>query len=288
MSTDFLKSAAVITLYSDSAAGLTVTGPGSAADIGLVLRAIIDRSNAETVGPKLSYDVAGIPLMGQDVLYSTNIKSYREAFDKIISMYAGYSFWYVDEYGVVRIKTKPATPTHTFELSTQVKNIKIQRSLEKLRNFLIIWNGEAVGSDSLVFKHYQDDASILQFGRRADYMQDNGIGDEATADKIGANYLAQNKDPDITATVEIIDNNYDVNGYDIESIQPGDTCRFVGFNASNANYFYDNMLITKVDYQLDRVVLTIEMTKSDIINWQDKTAKEVNDLRSQGSPDTYS
>lgn len=289
MSVDILKNGNQTTLYSDTTNGLTTTASGSSADIGLILRAIINRYRAETVNPRIFYTLASIPLMSQTVLYAVSLKTYREAFDRIISMYAAYSFWYIDENGMVSVKSKPSTPTHTFSIGTHIKILRIQKSLEKTRNSIIIWNGEPTGSADLVFKNYKDDASILQFGRRnGDPIIDTGIGDSSTADKIGANYIGQNKDPDITVTCEIADNNMDpINGYDIDSIQPGDTCRFIGYNPTAANFLNDNMLITKVDYSPDKVILTIQIVKSDIINWQDKTAKEVNDLRSQGAPASY-
>jgi len=43
-------------------------------------------------------------------------------------------------------------------------------------------------------------------------------------DKIGRKFLAENKDQQVSITCEIIDNNLDsINGYDIDSVQAGDT-----------------------------------------------------------------
>jgi hypothetical protein len=294
LSVDYLKNGSQTLLYSDATSGLTTTASGTSADTGLIMRAIINRYRAETANPKISYDQASIPLTGQSVLYAVNLQTYREAMDKMISMYTGYSFWYVDENGTISVKNKPSSPKHIFEMDKHVKSIKIQKNIENMRNSLLFWNGES--ATSVVYNHYDDDASIGKFGRRREFMKDTGISDSAAADLIGENYIAENKDPEIKITVEIYDNNgyaldslgNPVRGYDIESIQPGDTCRFVGFEPNGANFVYDNMMITKVDYYLDRAVLTIEVTKSDIINWQSKTAKEVNDMKSSGLPATYS
>ena len=284
LSIDFLKEGVATTLFSDSTVGLTDTGPGDAADIGLIVRGIIDRYRAETANPKIYYSTASVPLAGQTALYTLGLKTYREALDKIISMYASNYFYYIDEDGLLTIKQKPTTPTHTFQLSKDNKSVRIDKSLEKIRNFLLVWNGENPG----VFNHYDDEASITKYGRRSEYIEDFGINDDTSADKIGAKFIAENKDPDIKLTCEILDDSIDpINGYDIESVQPGDSCRFVGFNQSLSNIVNDNMLITKVDYTLGRITLTIEMSKSGIINWQDETAKEVNDLRSQGIPPSY-
>ena len=54
------------------------------------------------------------------------------------------------------------------------------------------------------------------------------------ADLLGSKFLAESKQPDIKVTCTIIDNADGVKGYDIESIQPGETCRFVGYGSGLA------------------------------------------------------
>jgi len=284
LSTDYLKNGSQTTLYSDSTDGLTVTSPGDEAEIGLVVRAVIDRYIAETSSSKISYTLSSIPEIGQSILYTLSVKTYRECLDKLISMYPSNYFYYIDENGILTIKEKSSTPDHTFEFKKHFKSIKIQRGMEKIRNNILIWNGE----DSGVYNNYNDAASILKYGRRSEYQEDSGIADDSSADKIGSKFIAENKDPDVKVICELIDDNIDEeNGYDIESVNPGNTCRFVGFDSSLSDILKDNMLITRVDYELDKITLTVEITKSGIINWQNKTTKEVNDLKSYGVPESY-
>jgi len=284
MSVDILKNGAQTTLYSDSTNGLTITGPGDEADIGLIIRAIIDRYRAETTNPKLYYSASSIPLATQTAWYTLALKTYRDAFEKVIAMYSSNYFYYIDENSLVSVKTKPATATHVFQFGKHFKSIDIQRSMEKIRNSLIVWNSENPG----VFNHYEDEASIIKHGRRTEFIEDSGILDDTAADNIGAKFIAENKDPDVKVICEIVDGNIDpVNGYDIESVQPGDSCSFEGFEQSLSNSLNENMLITKVEYTLEKIILTIEMSKSGLINWQSKTSKKVNDLMSQGIPESY-
>jgi hypothetical protein len=286
LSTDILKDTDQVVLYSDTTDGLTTTATGSEADIGLILRAIITRYRAETTNPKLYTTLASIPLISQTALYSISMKTYRDAFDSVCSMLPAGYFWYVDENGLVSIKSKPTTATHKFEFGKHCKSIKIEKSLEKIRNFLLVWNGET-GAPA-VFNHYQDDASITQYGRRAETLVDYGIDDDTSADKIGAKFIAENKDPSVKLVCEIIDNNYDSkNGYNIESIQAGDTCSFYNFNASLSDVLQENMLITKVDYLFDRVIIEVELIKTGLIDWQEKTSLKVEDLASYSVPESY-
>ena len=285
LSLDILKNGNQVVLYSDTTDGLTTTATGSEADIGLILRAIITRYRAETLNPLLYTTLASIPLISQNALYSISLKSYRDAFDSVCSMLPSGYFWIVDENGLVSIKNKPTTATHEFQFGKHFKSIKIEKSMEKIRNNLIVWNGETAGG---VFKSYKDDNSITQYGKRTEILVDYGIDDGTSADKIGAKFIAENKDPSIKLTCEILDNNGDANnGYDIESIQAGDTCTFLNFNASLSDVMQENMLITKVDYLFDRVIIEVELKKTGLVDWQEKTSLKVEDLASYNVPESY-
>jgi len=288
MSLDYLKDGTTVKLYSDTAAGITVTPTGSVADIGIILRAIIERYRDETVNPKIWCSMASIPDISQNALYTFRLVTYRDAIDKIVSMLPSGYFWYVDEDGLFSIKPKPTEPTHTFEFGKHFKSINIQESIEPLRNFILVWNGEPDGSGDLVFKSYSDNYSISKYGRRVEVIQDNSVGDEDTADGIGGKFLGENKDPHINLICEIIDNNLDaVNGYDIDSIQPGDTCRFVGLNNAIVDVINDNMLITKVVYQPNKVSLEIKAVKTGMIDKQQKMETQIEDLSTLTVPADY-
>lgn len=285
---DFLKNGAQTTLYTDVAAGLAVAAPSNNADIGLVMRAIIDRYRAETSNPRISYDSADIPDTGTVGSYSFERMTYREAMDKAKEMSPIGNFYYVDERGLVKFGAKPSTPTHKFIFGRHFAKINLQRSIEKIRNFLLLWNGET--GAGVVYKHYQDDESIALYGRRAHATNDYGIDNVAAADLIGDKFINESKDPEAKVICEILDNNGDDDmGYDIESIQPGDTCSFYGFDPFLAEIFKDNMLITKVRYSLDKAVIEVEITKSGLIDFQEIQRRKIAELSAGGLsiPVTY-
>lgn len=285
LSLDILKDGNQVVLYSDTTTGLKTTSPASNADSGLVLRAVIERYREETANPIIYSNAGSIPTTGENILYKVALKKYKEAIDTIISMYPAGYFWYCDENGLFSAKQKPTTPTHTFEFKKHFKAINIERSLEKVRNFLIVWNGVSSGG---IFKSYKDDVSISKYGRRSEIIIDYGVENEDTADIIGSRYIEENSNPIIKLTCQIIDNNKNnVNGYDIEKINPGDTCRFIGFDPSLTDILEDNMLITKVDYKIDFVNIEIELKKGGVIDWQEKTAKKLDALSSYDCPETY-
>ncbi len=284
---DILKSGTQTTLYTKTTVGLTTTlADLSVADIGVVLKVIIDRYKAETTNPKINYDANTILETSTNIEYTFELKTYREAIDKLLEMSPTGWWWYVDESGMFYFKSKPTTPTHTFIFGKHFSEIKVERSMEKSRNAMLFWNGELGASK--IFKLYTKDASITQFGRRIEKYFDYAISDSATVDKIALKFLEESNQPEITVVCEILDNNENtINGYDIESIQPGDTCVFKGFNEQYSDIFKENMLITKVEYTLDKVVLTIEVQKAGIVEWQKQLDKKVEDSYSEGSPETY-
>lgn len=282
---DTLKNGTQTTLYTAVAGLTTASGSQAAADIGLIMRSVIDRYRAENSSPKLFYSgTSDIPDTGATVTYTFQRKTYREAFDTLKSLAPANIYWYVDESGRVTFKTKPTTPTHTFVFGKHFTAVHVEESFEKVRNFLLVWNG------ATIHNHYQDDASIASYGRRAELINDYGIANTNAADQIGAKFLAENKQPEIKVVCAVTDNADGKKGYDIESIQPGDTCTFLGFSSSLADTFRDNMLITKVDYTLDKAVIEVEIVRSGLLDLLARQSRGLSDINSGGLgvPATYS
>ena len=213
------------------------------------------------------------------------MKTYRQVFDKILSMAPANWFYYINERGVVYFKIKPTTPTHKFVFGKHFTDIKIFKSMEKTRNSLLIWNGVTVAG---ICRLYTDDASINKYGRRVTKLFDYGLNDTDTADKIGNKFVEENKDIEIKVVCKIIDNNLNSNrGYDIESISPGDTCSFFGFDDSLATLFKENMLISKVYYTLNEVTLTVEVKKSSLVEWQRILDNNIDDKSTENATTDY-
>ena len=287
LSTDILKTNEVIIHYTDETDGLTITPSGTEADLGLVIRGIINRYRIETTNPMIFYGPDSIPLLEIQTLYVFRLMTYREAIDKVFSMLGPNYYWYINEDNLMRIRPKDPAPVHIFEFKKHFTAVDVKKSMEKVRNNMIVWNGLPETEDE-IFKGYEHEGSIARYGRRTEIIIDNGITDESSADAIGQSMLDNNNEPNISIICEILDNNEnDKFGYDIESINPGDTCRFVGFNSTLSEIFKDNMIITKIDYRISSVILTIEPVKSGLIDWQSRINKKVVDFTNANVPDEY-
>lgn len=71
-------------------------------------------------------------------------------------------------------------------------------------------------------------------------------------------------------------------GADIEEIEPGDTCRFVGFSSELGEIFQENMLITSVRYSLDSVEIEVEVKKSGLVEFQEQQSRDIHDVGTGG------
>jgi len=288
LSTDILRDSTQTSLYTKAVDGITnVLIDMSPAEISDVIKGIIYRYISEaTQSVKMLYDGNTIQDTGCDVEYTFEAKTYRNAIDKLVSAAPPWWFWYFDEFFNFYFKVKPTTPTHTFIMGKHFQNLKVSQDMEKVRNVLLIWNGES-SIENAIYRRYENIASSNIFGQRTELLYDFGIGDTTTADNIGHKFVDENGIQEITITCDILDSNENNFGYDIESIKPGDTCRFIGFNEAFADVIRDNMLISKVGYTLNKVELTVEATKGGILEWQKQTSKKVDDLSFEGMPEDY-
>jgi hypothetical protein len=278
LSSDILKDGTTTTLFTDTSTGLTKTSPGSAADIGLVMRTIIDRYRAETSNPQISYTFDSIPDVSVDVLYSFECKTYKEALDKLIEVCPANYFYFIDELGIVWLKQKSSTIKHKFTIGLNTTLLKIEKSLEKIKNFVLIWNGEP--GAGAVYKHYQDDTSISLYGRRTALIKDYGT-DEDGFDLMGAKFIADNKNPDFKVYSTI-------SNYYIESIEPGDSCAFFNFDEIFSDVLSYNLVISKVVYKLNEVEIQADLRKSGIVDMLTETKQKLEDQAIEGIPASYS
>lgn len=289
LSLDFLKNSSHTTLYT-TATGLSQTSADNASgDVGVIARDVIRLYRSATgSGARIGYSLGSIPENGNNAKYIFQQSTYRDALDKLVSMATVGTYWYIGEDGVVKFMTPSTTPVHKFIQGRHFSKIHIEQSLETSRNVLLVWNGKTGGSS--VYKHYEDAASQLRYGRRADAANEYGIVDTGSADNLGARYLGRRKNPDLKVTCTILDNNENEYGYDIESIQPGDTCTFYGFSDDAGILFQDNMIITQVQYSLESVQIIVEFVNSALISVQNQQSTEIADLSTGGIniPESYS
>ncbi len=248
--------------------GATLTITETTEDVGVIFRNIMTRYRAETTNPKIHFSLDSVQETGNDGSYEFNIMTYRDAIEKAREMAPEGWYWYVNQYNEIKFQEKASSPDHLFILGRHFHKIKVVKSVEKIKNIAIVRDRSAIEEIR------EDDLSIADYSRRVQKYSDSKIGDVATAQAIGDSIINTYKDPEIKVVAEIIDN-YSGKGYDIESINPGDTCYFEGFEHLLSNTFKYNSLITEVEYTLDKAIITIEPLRAGIIDTQKRMQKEI-------------
>jgi len=288
MRNDILKDTSQTTLYTIATLGLTTTsGSIAAAEIADVVKAIIDKFSENNTSININYNPAGTDLIvdtTKDMQYTFEATTYIDAIEKCRQVAPQNTYWRIDSDGNIYFNAPSNSADHVFTIGKDIKKIEASNSLDSVKNIFLIWDGQAAG----LYTEYTDDTSIASYGRRVKQLVDSNIADQTTMDNLGNSYIEENKDPKVRITLEIIDNNENDKGYNIESIDPGDTCRIVGINEDDS-IFGDNMIIKQVIWELDKATLIIE-TERDfdkdryILNIQ----RDLEQEKKINIPETYS
>jgi len=287
--TDILKTGSQTTLYTIPTDGLTITlGSLAAAEVAEVMEKILAyfqaANTAISVATNNDEGENSIETTENDMQYTFEALTYSEAIKKCVDMAPANWFWYIDENGLFSFKPSSSTADHTFILTKHIKRIEVEKGTDSIKNVALIWDGGSLYSE------YKDETSVSLYGRRVQQITDNNIEDQTSMDNVGASVIAENKDPRIRIVMDIIDNNEaeEDKGYDIELIQPGDTCKIVGIDAGS-DIFTDNMIIKQVTWADSKATIEVETRKNfDFEAFIVKTQKDLSEQTLLGVPETYS
>ena len=278
LKSDILKEAAQTTLYTKATVGLTITSTDiAAAEIADITKAIVDKYNAVTTAFNLFYNINGVSTIqttGNNMKFVFEAVTYFEAIEKCRQTAPQNWYWILNASDQIEFKPISGSADHIFVLNKNIKNIRVSNAADGVKNILLLW---CANGGANPYKQYKNNTSIATYGRRVEKQIDSNVSDEMTMNNIGDSFINENKDPKIRIELEIADNNENDKGYNIESINPGDTCRIVGLDVDGMT-FGENMIIKQVEYRLTSVRLTIETEKTFdiqqfILNLNDKLIK---------------
>lgn len=252
-------------------------------DPSAMLKDVVDRVRAEyaddPLAMKLNYSASSVDNTGTTASYSFNASMALEALMKIKELAPSNWYFYAGADNIIKFKQKPASAAHQFTLGRDIQKIRNNESIRGVKNQLLFWNGRASVDAQAISKLYSNAASKDAYGYRFHKETDGRVTDVATANNWGTTYINSNKDMRIKITLIIIDNNIDpIKGYDIESIEPGDSCKILNIPESVAGSFGSNLMITTIDYYPSYAVLEIETSKDSL---EREFAKLKRDLEKQ-------
>jgi hypothetical protein len=249
-----------------------------------VVKKIIDQYQQEAINPIVNYSSTSIEDTGESMTYIFNTIFYNDAIDKCREASPTNWWWYVGADNILKYKPKPSRATHTFTFGKDFKNIKVEKNMENIINNVLFCSNN---QNRQIVKRYQDVDSEDQFDDRWEIYTDSRVTQGTTADRMSNSELDAKKDAQVKVIIEIVDNNGANSGYDIESIEPGDTCKFVGFNDITSQTFTDNMQILSVDYTPDSVKLEIESLSPSIARENQENKRKIAEQEATGRASTF-
>lgn len=184
---------------------------------------------------------ANIDTVGTNVSYTFKKQRWLNAMNKALEFAGGDFFWHIGSDGELYFKQLPSSATHKFNILKHVNQIKVVNSAESIVNESTVDNGTVYDQD--------DSSSISAYFKRDEWREDTDL-DANAAQQFVDGRVADNKDPKLQVQVEINSE------YDIETIRPGDTCKFFGTSIGSTT-LGDNMVIVSVEYNETTVKLTL-------------------------------
>lgn len=190
-------------------------------DPSLIIKKLIDEASVS--GSNITYTSTSIDDTLTTVSYTFNTNTIYEGVSKAVELAPVDWYWYIDySNNSIQFHKKKEIATHTFSLEKDIIDARFEKRIEDIIN-TIYFVGGIVGITNL-FQKYTSSDSISKYGIKSIKYVDGRVTTSATADIIANAILQGRSEPELRVTLEILDSNNEQGlGYDIESIQVGDT-----------------------------------------------------------------
>ena len=167
----------------------------------------------------------------------------KSAIDKINDICNYY--WFIDSEWKFWFKSKWNQKRHILANEQNIESMNITSSIEK------VYNRVYVSRKDWEIKQYQNTTSQWLYWIKEKYENEPSIANESTQDEYGNNYILENSNPKNASSIVVN------SSYDIESIVPWDIISVV-----NIDFDITDLLIEKIKYGYDKVVLTLDENES--------------------------
>lgn len=240
--------------YYKDGSSYTVTKSG--VDPGQLTKDVIDHYNSTVSHNLISYTGSSIETVGTVIDYEFVDRKHFDALQDTAKNADGGWWSLLDKNGVMNLKQKPTSATHTFTIGKDIEKTDVPKEITDMANAVHLrYDGGTVD--------VEDATSIARYGRKQIIIENDQAKDAAAATQEANKVLADRKDAKIQSPL-IINSNYD-----IETIQPGDTCKVLNVTGEG-QLFSDNMQIFQVTYNLHKVVLKLDGFSGSFIRELDK------------------
>jgi len=238
---------------------------------GELVEDVIDNYQSNVADDRIVYTADSVDATGTNISYTSNAKNCIQTIDRAREMAGAGWYWYVNSDNLFTFKEYSTTPDHSFVFGKDVSYLDVNRNVDDVKNEFIFWNGLIADDEHFISTRYYNIDSITNYWNSFSQLTDTRILTDGTADELATAFINAYKDPNVSLTFEVKDNNLG-EGYDIESIEPGDTCKIL--NIEDSNIVGDNMVITSVSYTPEKVIVMV----SDL---REITGRSLTNLRRQ-------
>lgn len=218
-----------------------------------IVKDVIDKYNITNPQARISYTADSVVDTTKTKTLEVFLDTPLEVLFSVIRLSDSDWYFHIDATNTLYFQEIPTTPTHYFTFGKDIVSLNYNRNTRDTKTGILFSNGLTTLDEDVVFKLYKDDTAVTNYGRRFERIRDERYVEDG-ADELGARLLSLYSEPVNTVTLRVVDNNLD-NGYDIESIKVGDTCKIL--NTSEIPALTDNMLITTIQYSFDYVDITV-------------------------------
>jgi len=242
----------------------------TSAEHGAQIKKILDDYKLNNPAVDISYtdsSIVNTSLPARTLAVSTT--EYLDAINAVAKMAGAGFYYFIDADNVFNFKAISTNPDHYFTFEKDIASISINRSIANTFNELLFAAGTTGYSN-------KDTASQIEYGRLVTANQDNRYTDANSINSFISSYLEVNKDPFVSLSLTIIDSNYNKKGYDIESIQVGQTFKIRNYDGNSeldslniiTNLTYNDTYITvesqNIMEYLEREIFELKNSQSQI------------------------
>lgn len=206
-----------------------------------IIKDILDKHTASQTGAKVDYATGSTSDTAKDITIKFFASTVLDALLGVIQKADSDWFFRVGADNVFYFDEISATPTHLFMVGRDVGALNILDSNQKKITRYLFFNGLPDEDPLKIAKVY----SSGDADRRFKIERDDRVTVSTTADEQGARYIDTYGNGLQTVDAIIIDSNLG-GGYDIESINVGDTCKFI--NVETNSPLPENGIITSKVY----------------------------------------
>lgn len=261
-----------------------------------ILKDLIDKYNGD-----IEYTASSVDATGTLVSYVFTFCSFLDAIKKVLELSPAYWYWAVDAYSTIYFKMADfELPEHTLYIGKHIQRVDAKKSIDQLKN-AIYFKG---GGDPQLYKKYERQGSIEEYGRREERMSDERVTLAATAQTISDKFLDERDHPISIVQITIADNSIDQSaGYDIESFRPGQIVQMIDPRSNVQKTLWDvatwdvdfwdfdirysiglPMQIRQVNYNFFSVTLELSARFEDVAKRIEDIKRNLDVVRSEGIP----